>query len=65
MITPLIKRIIRGTVHGRFELKYLQKYLDEYIFPFNRGKSQNIGTKLVRLIQQIVKSAKVTYSEIM
>ena len=64
-MTSLIKRIIRGTFHGRFEPKYLQNYLDEYVFRFNRRKSNNIGKKFMRLVQQVVKSAKITYSEIM
>ncbi len=50
--------------HGRFEPKYLQNYLDEYVFRFNRRKSKSIGKKFMRLVQQAVKSAKVTYEEI-
>jgi len=65
LVTSLIKRIIRGTFHGRFEPKYLQNYLDEYVFRFNRRKSKSIGKKFMRLVQQVVKSAKVTYSQIM
>ena len=65
LVTSLIKRLIRGTFHGRFESKYLQNYLDEYVFRFNRRKSKNIGKKFMRLVQQVVKSAKITYSEIM
>ena len=65
LVTSLIKRLIRGTFHGRFEPKYLQNYLDEYVFRFNRRKSKSIGKKFMRMVQQVVKSAKVTYSEIM
>ena len=65
LVTTLVKRLIRGTYHGRFEPKYLQNYLDEYVFRFNRRKSKNIGKKFMRLVQQVVKSAKITYSEIM
>jgi len=43
LVSALIKRIIRGTYHGRFEPKYLQNYLDEYVFRFNRRKSKSIG----------------------
>ena len=64
LVTSLIKRIIRGTFHGRFEPKYLQNYLDEYVFRFNRRKSKSIGKKFMRLVQQVVKSAKITYSDI-
>jgi hypothetical protein len=65
LVTSLIKRIIRGTFHGRFEPKYLQNYLHEYVFRFNRRKSWNISKKFMRLVQQVVKSTKITYSKIM
>jgi len=64
LVTSLIKRLVRGTYHGRFEPKYLQRYLDEYVFRFNRRKSKSIGKKFMRIVQQAVKSSKVTYEEI-
>jgi len=64
LVTSLIKRLIRGTFQGRFEPKYLQNYLDEYVFRFNRRKSKNIGKKFMRIVQQVVKSTKITYSKI-
>ena len=64
LVTSLIKRLIRGTFHGRFEPKYLQNYLDEYAFRFNRRKSKSIGKKFMRIVQQVVKSVKITYPEI-
>ena len=64
LVTSLIKRLIRGTFHGRFEPKYLQNYLDEYAFRFNRRKSKSIGKKFMRIVQQVVKSVKLTYPEI-
>ena len=64
LVTSLIKRLIRGTYQGRFEPKYLQNYLDEYVFRFNRRKSKSIGKKFMRIVQQVVKSAKVSYKEI-
>jgi hypothetical protein len=64
LIASLIKRLIRGTYHGRFEPRYLQRYLDEYVFRFNRRKSKSIGKKFMRIVQQAVKSAKVTYDKI-
>jgi len=64
LVTSLIKRLIRGTFQGRFEPKYLQNYLDEYVFRFNRRKSKSIGKKFMRIVQQAVTSAKITYSEI-
>ena len=64
LVTSLVKRLIRGTFQGRFEPKYLQNYLDEYVFRFNRRKSKSIGKKFMRLVQQVVRSAKITTSEI-
>ena len=64
LVTSLVKRLIRGTFQGRFEPKYLQNYLDEFVFRFNRRKSKSIGKKFMRIVQQAVKSAKVTYEKI-
>jgi hypothetical protein len=64
LVVSLIKRLIRGTYQGRFEPKYLQRYLDEYVFRFNRRKSKSIGKKFMCIVQQAVKSAKVTYEKI-
>ena len=64
LVTTLVKRLIRGTYHGRFEPKYLQNYLDEYVFRFNRRKSKNIGKKFMRIVQQVVQSAKITWPSI-
>jgi transposase-like protein len=64
LITTLVKRLIRGTFQGRFEPKYLQNYLDEYVFRFNRRKSKNIGKKFMRIVEQVVKSTKITCNAI-
>ncbi len=64
LVTSLVKRLIRGTFQGRFDPKYLQNYLDEFVFRFNRRKSKNVGKKFMRIVQQAVISAKVTYSKI-
>ena len=64
LVASLIKRLIRGTYHGRFEPKYLQNYLDEYVFRFNRRKSKSIGKKFLGIVQQVVKSTKVSCKEI-
>ena len=65
LVTTLIKRLIRGTYHGRLEPKYLQNYLDEYTFRFNRRKSKNIGKKFMRIVQQVVQSRKITWPTIL
>ena len=64
LVTSLIKRLISGTFQGRFEPKYLQNYLDEFTFRFNRRKSKSIVKKFMRLVQQVVKSTKITFPNI-
>ena len=64
LIASLVKRLIRGTFQGRFEPKYLQNYLDEYVFRFNRRKSKYIGKKFMRIVEQVVKSAKIKCNQI-
>ena len=64
LVASLIKRLIRETYHGRFESKYLQNYLDDFVFRFNRRNSKSVGKKFMRIVQQVLKSVKVTYDEI-
>jgi hypothetical protein len=64
LVATLLKRLIRGTYQGRFETKYLQNYLDEYVFRFNRRKSRNIGKKFMRIVQEVVRSSKITWTKI-
>jgi hypothetical protein len=56
--------LIRSTFQGRFEPKYLQNYLDEYVFRFNRRKSKSIGKKFMRIVQQVIKSRKISNKDI-
>lgn len=64
LVTSLVKRLLRGTYQGRFDPKYLQNYLDEYVFRFNRRKSRSIGKVFMRLVQQVVRSTKITWQNI-
>ena len=64
LIASLIKRLIIGTFHGRFDPKYLQHYLDEYVFRFNRRTSISVGKKFMRIVQQVASSAKITCRQI-
>ncbi len=64
LVTSLVKRLIRGTFQGRFEPKYLQNVLNEDVFRFNRSKSKSIGKIFIRIIQQFVRSTRITGSEI-
>ena len=64
LIASLVKRMILGTHHGRFDPHYLQNYLDEYVFRFNRRNSKSIGKKFMRIVQQVVSSTKITFSQL-
>ena len=64
LIASLVKRLIRGTFQCRFEPKYLQNYSDEYVFRFNRRKSKSIGKKFMRIVQQVIKSCKISKKDI-
>jgi len=64
LIVSLVKRLIHSTFQGRFEPKYLQNYLDEYVFRFNRRKSKSIGKKFMRIVQQVIKSRKISNKDI-
>ena len=63
-MSSLLKRWFRATHQGKVRAKHLQGYLDEYVFRFNRRKSKSIGKKFMRLVQQVVKSTKITSPEI-
>ena len=64
LIVSLVKRLIRGTFHDRLDAKYLQNYLDEYVFRFNRRKSRSVGKKFMRMVQQVIKSCKISNKDI-
>jgi len=59
-----VESAIRGPHQGQFEPKYLQNYLDEYFFRFNRRKKKSIGKKLMRIVQQALKTARITCPDI-
>ena len=62
LIASLVKRLIRGTFQGHFELKYFKNYFD--VFRFNRRKCKFVGKKLMRIVQQVMQSAKIKCEEI-
>lgn len=62
LVISLIKRLILGTFQGRFERKYLQRYLDEYVFRFNRRKTNSVGKRFFRIVQQAVQESPKPYS---
>lgn len=65
LVTSLLKRMILGTFHGRFDPQYLQRYLDEYVFRFNRRTSKSVGKRFWRIMQQAVASAPIPKYKLM
>ena len=58
-VISLVKRLMLGTFQGRFDKKYLQRYLDSYTFRFNRRKTDFVGKRFFRLVQQVAGSSKL------
>lgn len=65
LVASLVKRVILGTFHGRFDPQYLQRYLDEYVFRFNRRTSKSVGKRFWRIMQQAIASVPVPKNVLM
>jgi hypothetical protein len=65
LVASLVKRIILGTFHGRFDPQYLQRYLDEYVFRFNRRTCKSVGKRFWSIMQQAIASAPVPRNDLM
>jgi len=63
-IASLLKRWLLGTHQSYLNKNKLEYYLDEYVFRYNRRTSTSRGLLFLRLIEQAVKMAPVTYKEI-
>lgn len=61
LVSSLIKRLILGTFHGRFDKKHLQLYLNEYVFRFNRRTSTFVGKKFMRIVEQAMLTVSRPY----
>jgi len=61
LVASLAKRWLLGTHQGAVEGDHLQAYLDEFAFRFNRCRSEFRGLLFMRLLQQAVQTAPVTY----
>jgi len=57
LVASLAKRVMLGTLQGRFDSQYLQRNLDEYVFRFNRRNCRSVGKRFWRIMQQTVQSA--------
>ena len=64
LIASLLKRWLLGTHQSYLNKNKLGYYLDEYVFRYNRRKSNSRGLLFLRLIEQAMNTAPVTYKEI-
>ena len=63
-VASLLKRWLLGTHQGAVSPEHLAYYLDEYTFRFNRRTSTHRGKLFMRLLENAVKIAPVTHSQI-
>lgn len=63
-VASLFKRWILGTYQGRVDSKHLPRYLDEFVFRFNRRTSRSRGLLFYRLLENSIRTAPATYSDI-
>lgn len=57
----LLKRWLGGTHHGAVSHEHLDYYLDEFVFRFNRRRSDHRGLLFLRLLQNAVQIEPVAY----
>lgn len=63
-IASLLKRWLLGTHQSYLNKNKLGYYLDEYVFRYNRRTSKSRGLLFLRLIEQAVITAPVSYEKI-
>ncbi len=65
MIVSLLKRWLLGTHQGAVEEVHLQAYLDEYVFRFNRRKSNKRGLLFYRLLECAMQVPPTTLKDLL
>jgi len=63
-IASLLKRWLLGTHQSYLNKNKLEYYLDEYVFRYNRRTSTSRGLLFLRLIEQALVTAPVSYEKI-
>jgi len=63
-IASLLKRWLLGTHQSYLNKNKLEYYLDEYVFRYNRRTSTSRGLLFLRLVEQAVITAPVSYEKI-
>ncbi len=64
-VASLLKRWLLGTHQNYVSPSRLQNYLEEFVFRYNRRKSNSRGLLFQRIMEQAVKHKLVKYQEIM
>lgn len=64
-VASLLKRWLLGTHQNYVSPSRLQNYLEEFVFRYNRRKSNSRGLLFQRIMEQAVKHNPVKYQEIM
>ncbi len=64
-VASLLKRWLLGTHQNYVSPSRLQNYLEEFVFRYNRRKSNSRGLLFQRIMEQAVKHNPVKYKEIM
>jgi transposase-like protein len=63
-IASLLKRWLLGTHQSYLNKNKMGYYLDEYVFRYNRRTSNSRGLLFLRLLEQAVNTAPVTYDKV-
>ena len=65
LVAALLKRWWLGTYHGSMSPKHMPFYFEEFIFRFNRRKTNGVGRITSRLLQTAVASKPITEAELL
>lgn len=63
-VAALLKRLLLGTHQGAVEADHLAAYLDEFVFRFNRRRSEARGLLFRRLLEQAVSAPPLPYRQL-
>jgi transposase-like protein len=63
-VASLLKRWLLGTHQGAVSHKHLEYYLDEFTFRFNRRTSKHRGKLFMRLLENAVQVAPLTFKNL-
>lgn len=63
-VASLLKRWLLGTHQGAVQPSHLQAYLDEFVFRFNRRRSQARGLLFYRLLEQAAVADPIAYRQL-